>query len=47
MMDVDEAILQMEMLNHSFYVFLNTETEKAAVVYKRHDGGYGLLDPVY
>ena len=46
-MDVDEAILQMEMLNHNFFVFLNAETEKVAVVYKRTDNGYGLLDPIY
>jgi putative sigma-54 modulation protein len=46
-MDVDEAILQMEMLEHSFFVFLNSETQKVNVVYKRTDGEYGLLDPMY
>lgn len=42
---VDEAILQMNMLGHSFYMFRNAETEEISVVYKRADGGYGLLEP--
>lgn len=46
-MDTDEAILQMEMLGHSFFVFLNSESDKVNVVYKRDDGEYGLLDPIY
>ena len=46
-MDVDEAILQMELIEHSFYVFMNAATDKVAVVYKRNDGGYGLIDPIY
>ncbi|MBE6031807.1 MAG: ribosome-associated translation inhibitor RaiA [Clostridiales bacterium] len=46
-MSTDEAILQMELLEHSFYVFLNSETDAVAVVYKRNDGGYGLLETVY
>ena len=36
-----------EMLEHSFFVFLNSETQKVNVVYKRTDGEYGLLDPMY
>ena len=44
-MHVDEAILQMELLGHSFYMFLNAETEVPNVVYKRNAGGYGLLEP--
>ncbi len=44
-MAVDDAIAQMEMLGHSFYLFLNIETESACVVYKRQDGNYGLLEP--
>jgi len=40
----EEAILQMEMLQHSFYVFLNMDTDGVGVVYKRTDGGYGLLE---
>ncbi len=41
----EEAILQMEMLGHQFYLFLNGETEQPCVVYKRKDGGYGLIEP--
>ncbi len=41
----EEAILQMEMLGHRFYLFLNGESEKICVVYKRKDGGYGLIEP--
>ena len=44
-MHVDEAILQMELLGHNFYMFLNAETEVPNVVYKRNAGGYGLLEP--
>ncbi|MCD6303285.1 MAG: ribosome-associated translation inhibitor RaiA [Anaerolineae bacterium] len=44
-MYVDEAIDQMELLGHDFYVFYNVETEGFAVIYRRHDGGYGLLLP--
>lgn len=44
LMDLDEAILQMEMLGHSFFIYLDNETNSYAVVYKRHDGGYGLLE---
>jgi putative sigma-54 modulation protein len=42
-MAVDEAILQMNLLGHSFYAFKNDETGAFAVVYKRNDGGYGLI----
>ena len=42
---VDEAILQMNMLGHSFYVFLNAESGTVNVVYRRNDGGYGLIVP--
>ena len=41
----EEAILQMEMLNHQFYLFINGENDKICVVYKRKDGGYGLIEP--
>ncbi|MGD9679252.1 MAG: ribosome-associated translation inhibitor RaiA [Vulcanibacillus sp.] len=44
-MDLEEAILQMDMLGHSFFVFSNAETEEMNVVYKRKDGKYGLIDP--
>ena len=42
-MTTEEAILQMELLEHNFYVFANPDTGKANVVYKRADGQYGLL----
>lgn len=42
-MTAEEAILQMEMLEHSFFVFSDPDTGKANVVYKRSNGGYGLL----
>jgi putative sigma-54 modulation protein len=45
--DVDEAILQMNMLGHQFFMFLNSVSEKINVVYMRKDGGYGLLEPDY
>ena len=43
-MDSEEAILQMNMLGHSFYVFTNAETNQTNVVYKRKDGRYGLIE---
>ena len=46
-MDVEEAILQMNMVGHSFFVFYNSETNKANVVYKRNNGNYGLIEPEY
>lgn len=42
---VDEAILQMNMLGHEFYMFLNDASGYVSVVYRRTDGGYGLLEP--
>lgn len=42
-MDADEAILQMEMLDHQFFVFQEAESEQISVVYKRNDGNYGLI----
>lgn len=42
---VDEAILQMNMLGHRFYMFLNAATGVINVVYCRNGGGYGLLEP--
>ena len=44
-MDPEEACLQMEMLGHSFYMFLNAETGQVNVVYKRKSGTYGLIEP--
>ncbi len=43
-MDLDEAILRMEMLGHTFFLYKDAETNDAAVVYKRNDGGYGLIE---
>ncbi|MCG0275598.1 MAG: ribosome-associated translation inhibitor RaiA [Thermosediminibacteraceae bacterium] len=44
-MNVEEAILQMNLLGHNFFVFTNAETEQINVVYKRKDGDYGLIVP--
>jgi putative sigma-54 modulation protein len=44
-MSVDEAILQMNMLGHQFFVFLDQDTSKVCVVYERKDGKYGLIIP--
>ncbi len=41
----EEAVLQMEMLGHDFFVFINSETERTAVVYRRKDKNYGLIEP--
>lgn len=43
-MELDEAIMRMEMLNHSFFIYRDIETDEIAVVYKRHDRGYGLIE---
>ena len=42
---VEEAILQMNLLDHQFYVFLEETSNSVSVVYKRNDGGYGLISP--
>jgi putative sigma-54 modulation protein len=44
-MDPEEAVLQMEMLNHDFFVFMNGDTDEVNVVYIRKDGNYGLIEP--
>ena len=46
-MTADEAIMQMELLEHTFFVFLNSETDTVNVVYKRKDNDYGLLETRY
>lgn len=43
-MDVEEAILQMNMVGHNFFVFSNIDNEEVNVVYKRNDGKYGLIE---
>lgn len=42
---IEEAILQMEMTGHKFYMFVNADTNEINVVYARDDGAYGLLEP--
>ena len=44
-MDPEEAILQMNLLDHQFYMFRNVDTNEINVVYKRKNGDYGLLEP--
>ncbi|MDW5299399.1 MAG: ribosome-associated translation inhibitor RaiA [Sedimentibacter sp.] len=44
-MNIEEAILQMDLLKHNFFVFLNADTEEVNVVYKRKDYNYGLIEP--
>ena len=44
-MTVEEAIMQMNLLNHDFFVFFDADDEAVSVVYKRSDGNYGLILP--
>lgn len=44
-LDVEEAILEMNLVGHQFYMFRNVETGEINVVYRRKDGDYGLLEP--
>lgn len=44
-LSVEEAILQMNLLEHQFFMFRNEESNEINVVYRRKDGGYGLLEP--
>ena len=46
-LSVEEAILQMNMIGHEFFMFLNSATNQLCVVYKRKDNTYGLLEPEY
>ncbi len=45
-MNTEEAILQMNMLNHNFFMFRNGDTGEVNVVYKRKDNNYGVLEPI-
>ena len=45
-MDVDEAIMQMELVGHTFFIFRDASTKVMCVLYKREEGGYGLLEAV-
>lgn len=44
-MSAEEACIQMELLQHNFYVFFNSDTEEVNVVYKRKNNTYGLIEP--
>jgi putative sigma-54 modulation protein len=44
-MDAEEAVMQMELLGHNFFIFRNSETDLVNVVYKRKNGTYGLIEP--
>jgi putative sigma-54 modulation protein len=44
-MSVEEAILQMDLLGHNFFVFANADNDSISVVYRRNDGNYGLIEP--
>ena len=46
-MDPEEACIQMELLGHAFYVFLNAVTDEVNVVYKRKNNTYGLIEPEF
>ena len=45
-MDVQEAVLHMNLLGHNFYMFHNVENGKISVIYRRNDGDYGLIEPM-
>jgi len=44
-MPVDEAISQMELLGHDFFLFIDADTERLNLLYRREDGDYGLIEP--
>lgn len=44
-MDAEEAVMEMELIGHSFFVFRNGDTDEVNVVYKRKNGSYGLIEP--
>jgi len=46
-MSSEEAVLQMELIGHNFFVFRSAITDEVNVVYKRNDGNYGLIEPQY
>jgi len=46
-MEADEAVIEMELVGHSFYVFKNAGTDEVNVVYRRADGEYGLIEPEF
>jgi putative sigma-54 modulation protein len=46
-LDIDEAALQMQLLGHDFFVFTNCDTGEVNVMYRRKDGQFGLIEPMY
>ena len=46
-MDAEEACVQMELLGHNFFMFLNADTNEVNVVYKRKGNSYGLIEPEF
>ena len=46
-MSIEEAIMQLELLGHEFFVFANADDQKINVLYRRKDGNYGLIQPDY
>ena len=44
-MSAEEAALQLELVGHDFFVFRNDESDEINVMYRRRDGGYGLIEP--
>jgi putative sigma-54 modulation protein len=44
-MSAEEAVLQLELIGHDFFVFQNADSGDVNVVYRRRDGGYGLIEP--
>ena len=42
----EDALARMEELGHAFFVFVNAENERVAILYRRREGGYGLIEPV-
>ncbi len=44
-MSAEEAVLQLELIGHDFFVFQNAETNGVNVLYRRRDGNYGLIEP--
>ncbi|MDP3284086.1 MAG: sigma 54 modulation/S30EA ribosomal C-terminal domain-containing protein, partial [Desulfobacterales bacterium] len=45
-MDIEEAVMQMDLVNDNFLVFTNARTDKINVLYRRKDGDYGLIQPI-
>jgi putative sigma-54 modulation protein len=43
-MSEEEAILQLNLIGHDFFIFENTDTNSPAVIYKRKDGNYGIIE---